>query len=382
MRFVEFFFWLSAGCVVYAYIGYPLLLVVSGFFNRRYPCRGPFTGSVSIVLVVRNEEAILERRLRELVDLIKAGPIAGEIVVVSDGSTDRTASIACAFATEGPVRFLESPLQVGKAAALTLGCQSCRSDVLVFADARQSWAPDALAKLLENFADPRIGAVSGELELKTTSGVMAGIGLYWRYEKWLRRMESGLHSQVGATGAISGVRRELFRPIPPGTLLDDVYWPLQVAMQGYRVVHDRHARAYDRLPAKSRDEFRRKVRTLAGNFQLVTRLPTCLLPWRNPVWLQFVSHKLLRLVVPWALLILLPTSFLLEGWGYQAVFWSQVGGYGLALVGLTAIPRRFVPLAGPAASVLVLNAAAFCAFWVWLSGRAGQSWQKISYPTN
>ena len=109
-----------------------------------------------------------------------------------------------------------------------------------------------------------------------------------------------MHVIVGVTGAISAVRRELFRPIPSGTLLDDVYWPLLVAMQGYRVIHEPRARAYDRLPERPLDEFQRKLRTLTGNFQLVARLPQALLPWRNPIWFQFLSHKLLRLLMPWA----------------------------------------------------------------------------------
>src|SRR5215470_5324190 len=108
--------------------------------------------------------------------------------------------------------------------------------------------------------------------LESALVVMAGGGLYWRFAKWLRQKESLIHSQVGVSGAIAAVRRELFRPIPHGTLLDDVYWPLQVAMQGYRVVHDDRARAFDRLPENPRDEFRRKVRTLAGNFQLARML--------------------------------------------------------------------------------------------------------------
>jgi hypothetical protein len=175
------------------------------------------------------------------------------------------------------------------------------------------------------------------------------------------------------------VRRGLFRPIPAGTLLDDVYWPLQVAIAGYRVVHDDRARAFDRLPEHPRDEFRRKVRTLAGNLQLLTRLPVALLPWRNPVWLEWLSHKLLRLVVPWALAGLLVGSLLLDGWLYQALFWAQLAGYAVAGVGLVPSMARRVPLSGAPASFLVLNAAAFCAFWVWISGRAGQSWQKVAY---
>ena len=379
MSFVEILFWLCAACVLYTYAGYPLLMGFLASFKRTPRALAPFSGSISIVLAARNEEAHLARRLGELLDLAKTHAGPAEIVIVSDGSTDGTAAIARSF--QGPIRVLELPASAGKAAALTAGCQSCQSEVLVFADARQRWAPDALVRLVENFAEAEIGAVSGELILESEPGVMAGVGLYWRMEKWLRKKESAVYAQVGVTGAISAVRRTLFRPIPPGTLLDDVYWPLQVAMQGYRVVHDERARAFDRLPDNPRDEFRRKVRTLAGNLQLLTRLPAALVPWRNPVWLQWVSHKLLRLAVPWALIGLVLASVFLEGWCYQAALWAQAAGYGLALVGLHRTLGTKVPLAGAAASFLVLNAAAFLAFWVWISGRAGRSWRKISYQT-
>src|SRR5207248_11746164 len=191
------------------------------------------------------------------------------------------------------------------------GCAAAAGDVLVFADVRQTWAPDALARLLENFADPSVGAATGNLVIERAPGVLDGVGLYWCFEKWLRERESRFASMVGATGAISALRRELFRPIPGGTVLDDAYWPLQVALQGFRVVLDPRAIAHDRLPERTRDEFRRKVRTLSGNFQLVGRLPAALLPWRNPVWLQLVSHKLLRLLVPWLLVPLLVLSAVL-----------------------------------------------------------------------
>src|SRR5207247_2276524 len=146
-----------------------------------------------------------------------------------------------------------------------------------------------------------------------------------------------------------------------------------------RVVHDERAIAYDRLPDNPRDEFRRKVRTLAGNFQLMTLLPASLLPWRNPVWWQWLSHKLLRLAVPWALVGMLVTSYFRYGWCYQAAFWLQVAGYGWAFVGFIPGIGAKAPLAGAAASLVILNAAAFLAFWVWISGRAGRSWSKVNY---
>lgn len=379
MTTVEIVFWLSAGCVAYTCVGYPLLIALAAYFRKDVRLTAPFQGSVSIVVAARNEEDNIQRRLLELIGWLKSSQISGEIILVSDGSTDRTAALARDCATGGLVRVLERNSAEGKAAALTAGCAESQSDVLVFADSRQRWAPDALQKLLENFADPRVGAVSGLLILESAPGVLAGVGLYWRFEKWLRQKESQVRSLVSATGAISAVRRRLFRPVPKGTLVDDVYWPLQVAMQGYRVVQDPNAFAYDRLPDDPLDEFWRKVRTLAGIFQLFTRLPAALLPWRNPVWVQWVSHKLLRLVVPWALGGLLATSYIIGEGPFRAFFWMQVIGYGVAFVGLTKTLRHRVPLAGVAASFLVLNAAALLAFWMWITGRARTTWRKIAY---
>ena len=382
MSALEIIFWTCLACVLYAYAGYPVLLALWARWRRRpEPQRRRFAGSVSIVLTAHNEEANLARRLDELAGLLEAAEVEREIIVVSDGSTDTTAAIARAF-SRGRVRVVELETNVGKAVALSAGCAVAAHDVLVFADARQTWSPTALDRLLENFADPQVGAVSGDLIIESSPGVMAGIGLYWRFEKWLRKQESRLHSTVGVTGAISAVRRTLFRPIPPGTLLDDVYWPLRVVQQGYRVMHDNRAHAYDRFPEKARDEFRRKVRTLSGNFQLLTRLPSALLPWRNPVWLQWLSHKLLRLLVPWALLAMLAISAVMPGPLFLVAFRFQIICYVIGLSGLfPSVPRHLRP-AGAAASFLILNAAAWLAFWTWTTGRAETSWKKISYrPT-
>ncbi len=379
MSTVELIFWACAALVGYVYVLYPLLMAVRARCARRRRAESPIPESISIVLAVRNEERQIERRLSELTTILAARGLPGEILVVSDGSTDATVALAHRYASQG-VRVLELPENVGKAAALSAACEQAIHDVIVFADVRQRWASDAIDQLLANFADPRVGAVSGELVIESSPGVLAGVGLYWRYEKWIRQQESRVHSTVGVTGAICAVRRELFRPIPAGTLLDDVYWPLQVAMQGYRIVVERAACAFDRLPERPRDEFRRKVRTLSGNFQLIARLPAALAPWRNPVWFPLVSHKLLRLLVPWALLIMLVCNLFLEGPLYRVLLSVQVFGYVLGVCCLlcTALGARS-RLASAAGSFLVLNSAAWLAFWVWLCGRADQSWQKVHY---
>src|SRR5262249_44541690 len=153
-------------------------------------------GSVSIVVSAYNEGATIGRRLEELTGLLRISGLRGEVVVVSDGSTDGTAGIARSYG-KGIVRVIELADNVGKASALSMGCAAAQNEIIGFADARQTWASDSLRLLLENFADPEVGAVSGNLVVESSAGVMAGVGLYWRYEKWLRRQESNVHSTIG-----------------------------------------------------------------------------------------------------------------------------------------------------------------------------------------
>lgn len=375
MPLVEICFWVSVFLILYPYFIYPLILfLVSRVFQRKVR-RDAAARSVSIVLAARNEQDGIQRRLRELLALLDDNPGFGEIIVVSDGSTDDTVALVSQIG-DPRVRLVELVQRFGKAEALNRGVAVARYDVVVFADTRQTWDAKALRLLLENFADDHVGAVSGDLVLQEASGAMVGVGLYWRYEKWLRTTESNIDTQIGVTGAISACRRDLYSPIPIGTVLDDVYWPMQVAMKGYRVIHDSRAVAYDRLPDKAKDEFRRKVRTLAGNFQLVARLPQALLPYRNPICLQFVSHKLARLAVPWALVGVFVFGLWCDGWVHDLAVLSQVIVYALGVVGL--VSRRGGWL-GAAASFLILNAAAWVAFWVWLTGKAEKSWKPVAY---
>jgi len=372
-------FWITTCVVFYTYVIYPIVIGLVARFREKPVVRGGVgQHSVTIIMTAFNEETSVERRLSELSRLLATSGLHGEIVVVSDGSTDRTADCARRFSGDF-LHVIELSTNLGKAAALNVGCEAARHEILVFADVRQTWANHTLERLVENFSDPTIGAVSGDLVVESSPGVMAGVGLYWRFEKWLRRQESRVHSTVGVSGSIAAVRRELFKPIPHGTILDDVYWPIQVVMQGFRVVHDERALAFDHLPERPRDEFRRKVRTLSGNFQLLGRLLGVLSPWRNPIWFQFLSHKLCRLAVPWALLLLLISSCFARGVFYQAAFWSQIFMYLVALAGIRAEIGSRLRIASAASSFLVLNAAAWLAFWVWITGRAPRSWNKVAY---
>jgi len=374
-------FWLSVATIVYTYVLYPIVVWLLAGLRAPHAAADTAPATVpsfSVVLAVHDEAARITTRLDELVSLVQAAGGCGEVIVVTDGCRDGTVALARSHVSS-LVHVLELPESEGKAQALSRGCALAKGEILVFADARQRWATDSLRHLLADFGRAEIGAVGGELLIEASRGVLAGVGLYWRYEKWLRRNEGRLNSTVGVSGSICAVRRDLFRPIPRGVLLDDLYWPLQVAMQGRRVVHDERAIAYDHLPGRPQDEFRRKVRTLSGNFQLATMLPQALLPWRNPIWAQFVSHKLLRLVVPWMLMALFIASSLLDGPLYRTAVAGQVLFYGLAVVALASRSGSRLRVAAAAGSFVILNAAAWLAFWVWVSGRAGSAWNKVAY---
>jgi cellulose synthase/poly-beta-1,6-N-acetylglucosamine synthase-like glycosyltransferase len=336
---MERLFWASVLLIAYVYAGYPVLLAlwsrVAGRAPRpaapdrfRYP-------TLSVVVAARNEASRLVPRVENLLELTYPHPI--EVIIVSDGSTDGTREAVLTFGNR--VRYLEVP-RGGKPRALNAGVAAARGDIVVFADARQRFANDALLALASNFADPVVGAVTGELmldcELRDVpeSTVADGVGLYWKYEKWMRRHESLVWSTLGATGAIYAMRRQLWRPLPPDTLLDDVLAPMRVVLEGKRVVFDERARAFDRV-ADAASESRRKTRTLAGNYQILALEPRLLIPIVNPVWLQYVSHKLGRLVVPWALVTTLVSSAVLapHQWRYALALLVQLCFYGLAISG-------------------------------------------------
>ncbi|MGA8344411.1 MAG: glycosyltransferase, partial [Candidatus Sulfotelmatobacter sp.] len=230
-------FWGSAGVVFYAYLGYAAWLWVWSRLSPKPVLRGANEPFVSIVMVVRNEERTLPRKLSNLAAL-DYPPERLEFVVVSDGSSDRTTEILSEAAKDGRFHILVSPEPKGKACRLNEALALAKGEIAVFMDARQKIEPDAVRLLLENFADPTVGCVSGELMLGDAASGEAEkrMGIYWRMEKKIRALESASDSVVGATGALYAARRSLLVPIPVETILDDVLFPLHVSRQGARVV--------------------------------------------------------------------------------------------------------------------------------------------------
>jgi poly-beta-1,6-N-acetyl-D-glucosamine synthase len=372
-------FWVSAVTILYTYLGYPLLVTVLARLRPAPPVRkAAITPPVSLVIAAHNEEDCIEAKLANSLALDYPSALL-EIVVASDGSDDRTDALVGGYASDR-VHLVTVP-RGGKAAALNAGVARAGGEILVMTDARERVDPAAIRELVANFADPRIGAVSGELHIHghEEAGGGEGVGLYWRYEKAIRRVESAFDSTVGVTGALYALRRALYVPLDPRTILDDVAVPMEVVRAGYRVVFEPAARVFDRISDTPRREYGRKTRTLAGNFQLLALRPALLLPWRNRLFWQLVSHKMGRLAVPWCLLALFAASGVLATtgrWFPVAAFAAQALFYLLAIAGwLRSRYGRGPRLLDLPYSFTLLNLAAAAGLLAYLRGAHTAGWK-------
>lgn len=352
------FFAGSVGFVLYVLIGYPGLLAVAAKVFAKPIRRELLPVPLTIIVPVRNGERWIPAKLRSLLASNYA-PHLLSVLVVSDGSTDSTNQIVREFPDER-VQCLELP-PGGKATAVNRALEQVQTELVVLTDVRQEFDPDAIALMVACFADPTVGVVTGELViLDGQSREEHNTGLYWKYEKWIRRNLNRIDAMLGATGAIYAVRRNLIAPLPPDTLLDDVHLPFVIAFQGYRIYFEDQAKAYD-YPTSLQSEFRRKVRTQAGIYQILQRFPQLLWPG-NRRFIHFFSHKLGRLLLPFAMGLALIASFFLptplaiiavtlQALFYGAAFLDGTLPEKNALKRWTAVIRAF----------LVLVGAAFCA---------------------
>jgi cellulose synthase/poly-beta-1,6-N-acetylglucosamine synthase-like glycosyltransferase len=375
------------GLFVYVYLGYPAVIALLARVRRRRVLPGgrvprPVSAMpLTVLIVAHNEVQRIAARLENLLALEYAQDRL-EILVADDGSTDGTAELARTYEPRG-VTVTAFAMRRGKPAVLNDVVPKARGEIVLLADARQQFDARALRALAAPFEDARVGAVSGELILSDgarRTSVGDGVGVYWRYEKFIRRNESLVDSTVGATGAIYAIRRDLFRPIPEETILDDVLIPLTIARQGYRVLFEPAALAYEPAPADAGEARGRKIRTIAGNFQLFARELWLLSPFRNRLWFQTVSHKGLRLLSP----LLLAGAFganlaLLVRPVYRWTLAVQIAFYAAALAGRAIRNRRSVPrlLSVPYVFCL-LNWITVVAFLRFVRQRQSVTWEKAS----
>ncbi|HTU41357.1 MAG TPA: glycosyltransferase family 2 protein [Candidatus Aquilonibacter sp.] len=371
-------FWAAAFLIFYTYLGYVAWLWLEAQLSPWPVLRGePEAPYISILVVVRNEERWIEGKLRNLLEL-EYPPERCQIVVVSDGSTDKTDSILREYANDPRIQVLMNQLSRGKAAGLNDAVDLAAGEIVILTDARQKIEAGAVRRLMEKFVDPEVGCVSGALMLGHPESGEAGkgMGIYWRIEKKIRELECESGSVVGATGALYAVRRELLTKVPEGTILDDVYIPMQVVRQRKRVIFDATARAWDIPDLGSGLEFARKVRTLSGNYQLVQLAPW-LISRQNPILGRFISHKLLRLAVPFAMAFMLLASLWLHGLFYRVALGLQLGFYALAAVALMRAPKAgaISRIADAAGTFVLLNTAALVAFTNFITGRKA-AWSR------
>jgi poly-beta-1,6-N-acetyl-D-glucosamine synthase len=379
MTTAETIFWGSAVLIAYTYAGYPLLAWMRSRLSRRPPLKNQILPRISIVVVAHNEVRRIRDRIANLLALDYPRELL-EIVIASDASTDGTADVAMEFAASG-IEVVRFEQHRGKPAVLNEIVPRLKGEFVVLMDARQRIEANALRALIANFSDQRVGAVSGELLLDQGTGnaqTGAGMGFYWRYEKFIRYHESRADSTVGVTGALYALRQRLFRPIPPDTLLDDVLIPMQIVRQGYRVLFEPEARAYDTVSPTAQAELTRKVRTIAGNFQLLWRERWLLNPRANRLWFQTLSHKFCRLLGPLCLTaIVVSNLFLLEHPLYRVLLVLQALFYMAAAAG--HLRRNAAPhssLLNIAYAFCLLNWATVLGFYRFVLGRQQVTWQK------
>lgn len=374
---MEWVFWGALALLLYTYAGFPALLALIARVRPRPARRDDrYAPSVAIVVVGYNEAQRIAAKIEScLAQTYRRGPL--RVIIASDGSTDAMGEVVARYA-DRRVTFLPFAQRRGKAACLNDAVLACDEEVIVFTDARQRLDPEAVSRLVSVLGDRQFGAVSGELvfEQSADGGFGEGVDAYWRYEKFIRRHESLAGSVVGVTGALYALRRECFRPIPPQTILDDVAIPMQVAMQGRRVGFESGAIAFDRPSTAVAQERVRKVRTLAGNFQLLKLYPALLSPWRNPLFLTFFSHKLCRLLAPAAMVgCLLASAWLASGSRFfTAGLWIQLFAYALAWLGGQPAVAGRVKLARIGHAFLMLNVFVVLGFLEFLRNPNPQLW--------
>lgn len=344
---LEVVFWLAVAALTYTLVGYALVMVLIDLLSPPKH-HNDATGTLHVTLVIPayNEEVVLQAKVENSLELDYPKERL-EIIVVSDASDDRTAEIARSYEGRG-VRTLAFSTRRGKASALNDAVAAAEGDVVCLCDANVMFQPDALSRLVARLQDPRVGAASGDVRLASEeSNFGEGESLYYRLERAMQLGESNVGSMMGVDGGMYVVRRELFKPLPPDTILDDFVTTMRVIQQGKRVVYEPTAVANENGTPLARQEFWRRVRVTAGAVQCFKRGDWPPL-WRPVELWQFVSHRALRWAGPIWLGVLLVSSALLWNTGmiYRIAFVAQVLLYLSATVGTVSVRFRETRIGG------------------------------------
>lgn len=351
----------------FVWCGYPLLMRLAAL--GRYPRRGSIADDwprVSVIVASRDGAEALAERVANLRDAVPSDRNVEIVVAVDSNSADLVEQVSKAVGSAALV--VPGDPAGGKAAALNAGVRAASGNVLVFTDTHQRFDRDTIPHLLGALQGGLYGAVSGQLELPEGTR-RSWVEQYWRMERRLRADEAAVHSAIGVSGSVWAMRADLWQPLPDGLILDDLYTPMRLALAGHRVGYCSEARAFDRRRTSATGEYARKVRTLTGNFQLLAWMPALLVPVRNPVWIQFVCHKLLRLVTPWLVLLIAVGigGWMLQVMGTRLVMWAAIAAIVLALAAV--LLGQWPRLRGAARWFILMQAAIVMATFNGLTGR-------------
>ena len=341
-----------------------------------------YTPVIALVIPCYNEADILPAKIENCLALTY--PLDKiSIVFITDGSTDASMDIVRRYPR---VTLLHEDKRGGKVAAENRVMKLLTAPVVVFSDANTMLPASALKELVKHYADPLVGAVSGEkriLQKDKEAAAGAGEGIYWKYESFLKRMDSELLTIVGAAGELFSFRRDLYQELEADTILDDFMLSLRIAKKGYRVVYEPAAYAMETSSVSVKEELKRKIRICAGGWQSIVRLKSLLNPFPNPVLtFQYISHRVLRwTLTPLALLLLLPVNAWLSWYTgevfYTLAFIAQVAFYVLALLGWylenrsISIKLLFVPY-----YFFIMNYAVFLGFFRYVKGKQSAAWER------
>lgn len=363
--------------LVYTYFAYPFVIAICARLKPLQVRRDPgHTPMVSAIIPVYNAERFIKEKIESLLAQ-EYPPERLEILLCSDCSEDDSDKMLADYAKQYPdrIRVFRSETRAGKPSAINLMRKEAKGDLLLMTDIRQPLNTRCVRELASYFSDPKVGAVSGNLILQGGTGA----GFYWKYEKWIRQSEGQFRSLVGVSGSIYAIRAEGLIDMPPEIILDDMWVPMRLRLLRQRVVFAPEAQAFDEAFEDDR-EFGRKTRTLAGNYQLFATMPRLLIPFLNPSWFETFSHKILRLVCPWALLGLLVVSAVavtsctevlgeFELRALQVLLAGQGAFYLLALMG-----KKLGKLGNIARTFVVMNYAAVIGLWKFLSQSQRITW--------
>jgi len=371
-------FWLSVFFIAYTYILYPLLVI---FFSElksvtnEIPVGYSELPTVAVIVAVHNGESYIQKKLKSL--LSQDYPQEKiSIIFSSDGSSDNTVNILESYPM---ISLIKAEVRQGKAAALNHAVASTDAEVIVFTDVRQRLSSNAIFQLVTRLSNENVGAVSGELLLEENGNVSsAQLGLYWRYEKMIRKAESKLHSVPGVTGALYAIYRCDYPQLNENTLLDDFEVPIAIIRKGKRVIFEPSAIAYDKVSESLAVEKKRKIRTIMGNYQSFGRNPWLFSPRLNPIFWQFISHKVCRLIVPYCLLMMLFIPLFIGGPVYQGVFLLQIIFYSVAFLSKSIKSSGLLSKILSFSHVfLMMQVTVVIALYKYCVGQADAKWEQL-----